>query len=253
MTGLHPYPGRVRALIVDDEVPALSELGYLVEQDGRVDDVVCVSSATEALKAMETGSFDVIFSDISMPGLDGLALARVIARFSERPQIVFVTAHESYAVEAFDVQAIDYLMKPVRPERLGQAIGRVLQSLPDSPAAAVDDERIAVELAGVTRFVQRSNVRFVQAQGDYARLVTSDGSHLLRVPLSSLENDWSSAGFVRIHRSTLVNLHYVLQVRNAHGQTSLTIGDPVSGTVQIDLPVSRRHAREVRDRVFGRD
>lgn len=244
----------MRALLVDDEVPALSELGYLMEQDGRLDEVVCVASATDALKALESSAFDVIFSDISMPGLDGIALARVIAQFAVRPQIVFVTAHESYAVEAFEVQATDYLMKPVRQQRLAQAIDRVLAAQPGpAPAtpAHAGDERIPVELAGVTRFVQRAKVRYVQAQGDYARLVTADGSHLVRVPLSSLENDWAGAGFVRIHRSTLVNLVYVLQVRNSHGQTALTIGDPATGTAQVELPVSRRHAREVRDRVFG--
>lgn len=252
----------MRALIVDDEAPALSELQYLVEQDGRVADVVCVGSATDALKALDDGAFDVIFSDISMPGLDGIALAKVVARFAERPQIVFVTAHESYAVQAFEVQATDYLMKPVRAERIAQALSRVLDAMPGSgdPAAvptepAADernaDERIAVELGGVTRFVQRSQVRYVQAQGDYARLVTADGSHLLRTPLASLENAWSGAGFVRIHRSTLVNLSYVLQLRNSHGQLALTVGDPATGAGQVDLPVSRRHARDVRDRVFG--
>ena len=122
---------------------------------------------------------DVVFSDISMPGLDGMALARVISRFSVRPQIVFVTAHDEHAVDAFALAATDYVMKPVRAERLSEAIRRVvvaqtekplgMPSAPGEPAApVVEDETIPVELGGVTRFITRSQIRYAQAHGDYA-------------------------------------------------------------------------------------
>jgi DNA-binding LytR/AlgR family response regulator len=109
-------------------------------------------------------------------------------------------------------------------------------------AGAGSDELISVELAGVTRFVRRSHVRYVEAQGDYARLHTAAGSHLLRVPLSALEERWAEAGFVRIHRSTLVALAHVDEVRLSDGRCSVRLGDDV-------LPVSRRHTRELRDRL----
>jgi DNA-binding LytR/AlgR family response regulator len=104
------------------------------------------------------------------------------------------------------------------------------------------DELIPVELAGVTRFVRRSHVRFVEAQGDYARLHTAAESHLLRTPLSALEERWADAGFVRIHRSTLVALAHVDEVRLSDGHCSVRLGPDV-------LPVSRRHTRELRDRL----
>jgi DNA-binding LytR/AlgR family response regulator len=259
----------MRALVVDDEPPALSELTYLLEQDGRFDTVLPVSSGTDALRALEAGDVDVVFSDISMPGLDGMELARVIARFAARPQVVFVTAHEEHAVDAFAVQATDYVMKPVSQARLAQAVDRVLDGMPragagdpapegaaaggagstgpEQPATGeTPDERIAVELGGVTRFVQRSAIRYVQAQGDYARLFTATGSHLVRVPLSTLEERWADAGFVRIHRSTLVALAHVGEVRQGQGKLSLVLAPDGP-----ELPVARRHARDVRRRVLG--
>ena len=246
----------MRALVVDDEPPALPELTWLLEQDGRFTSVVPAGNGTDALRALESGRFDVIFSDVSMPGLDGMELARVIARFAERPQVVFVTAHEQHAVDAFAVQATDYVMKPVSPVRLGQAVERVLAAAgstggptpaAQAPAAGEPaDERIPVELGGVTRFVPRSAIRYVQAQGDYARLFTTSSSHLVRIPLSTLEERWADAGFVRIHRSTLVALAHVAEVRQSQGKLSLVLAPDGP-----ELAVARRHAREVRERVLA--
>ena len=116
------------ALVVDDELPALSDLGYLLERDERIAEVITASSGTEALQVLDGRDVDVVFSDISMPGLDGMALARVISRFAVRPQIVFVTAHDQHAVDAFALAATDYVMKPVRTERLSEAVRRVVRT-----------------------------------------------------------------------------------------------------------------------------
>ncbi len=231
----------LRALIVDDEAPALAELAWLLRQDPRVGEVRTAGSAAEALRVLESDAVDVVFSDIKMPGLDGLDLARVLARFAHRPQVVFVTAYDVHAVDAFEVQATDYVMKPVRQQRLAEAVRRVLE-VSDEPAAGADDETIPVELGGVTRFVKRSQVRYVEAHGDYARLHTETGNHLVRVPLSTLEERWGEAGFVRIHRSTLVALHHVDEVRVEDGRCTVRLGAD-------DLAVSRRHTRGLRDRL----
>lgn len=230
-------------LVVDDERPALSELSWLLERDERVATVVTASNGTEALALLDRGDIDVVFSDISMPGLDGMALARVIARFTERPQIVFVTAHDQHAVDAFALDVTDYVMKPVRAERLAEAVRRVVGHRSPEPLAgepAEQDETIPVELGGVTRFISRSQIRYAQAHGDYARLHTAEGSHLVRVPLSTLEESWGEHGFVRIHRSTLVALPHVTQVRMDHGRCSVLVGG-------VELQVSRRHTKELRE------
>ncbi|MEO5610622.1 MAG: LytTR family DNA-binding domain-containing protein [Ornithinibacter sp.] len=241
------------ALVVDDELPALSDLGYLLGRDERVAEVISASSGTEALQVLDGRDVDVVFSDISMPGLDGMALARVISRFAVKPQIVFVTAHEEHAVDAFALAVTDYVMKPVRAERLAEAVRRVVVAQAEKPVpgdppdgpTAVEDETIPVELGGVTRFITRSQIRYAQAHGDYARLHTEHGSHLVRVPLTILEDRWQSAGFVRIHRSTLVALPHVSEVRMDHGRCSVTVGG-------IELQVSRRHTKELRDTLLRR-
>jgi DNA-binding LytR/AlgR family response regulator len=228
----------LRVLLIDDERPALDELAFLLERDPRVHDVLTSDSATEALRLLQDIDVDVVFLDIQMPGLSGLDLAQVLARFKSPPPIVFVTAHEEHAVEAFDLRAVDYVLKPVREERLAEAVRRVLEGSA-SPAAG-GDEQIPVERGGVTRFVRRSEVLYVEAHGDYARLHTATASHLVRTPLSTLEEDWRPAGFVRIHRSRLVSLAHVDEVRMESGRCTVVVG----GT---DLQVSRRHTRELRE------
>jgi DNA-binding LytR/AlgR family response regulator len=243
-----PDSAGLTALVVDDEPPALAELAWLLGQDERIGRILTAGSGTDALRALESERVDVIFSDINMPGLDGIALAKVVARFAERPRVVFVTAYDEHAVDAFALDAADYVMKPVRADRLAEAVRRVSASSA-GPVPAEDappgDETIPVELGGVTRFVQRSDVRYALAQGDYARLHTATGSHLVRIPLTTLEERWAEAGFLRIHRSTLVSTAHVDEVRIDHGRCSVVIG----GT---ELQVSRRHTRELRDKLLRR-
>jgi DNA-binding LytR/AlgR family response regulator len=252
MTGLLT----LRALAVDDEPPALDELAYLLRIADGVGSVLTAGDATAALRVLRDTEVDVVFLDIRMPGLDGLELARVLRRFARPPAVVFVTAHDDRAVDAFDLGAVDYLLKPVRPDRLAETLRRVLAvrgqagrggSNPPprtpNPRAAPADEVIPVELAGRTRMVPRSAVRWVEAQGDYARLHTADGSHLVRVPLAVLEERWADAGFVRIHRSYLVALRLISELRLTQGGYVVRIGDR-------ELPVSRRHTRELKDRLI---
>lgn len=304
-------------LAVDDEIPALEELAYLLRRDPRVSGVQTANGGSEALLALDRAlgagrPLDAVFLDIGMPGLDGLALARVVSRFARPPRVVFVTAHDDFAVEAFTLRAADYVLKPVHPRRLAEAVRRVAEEVgggdgaghpgrsargdgtrsgaddtagtapgggppsrgasggslcgpaePAGPTGAgrptgggnatgaggvtgaggpdvAPDEVIPVELAGVTRFVQRSEVLYAEAQGDYARLHTASGSHLVRTPLAALEERWSAAGFVRIHRSHLVALRHVRELRIEAGRTFVRLGDEL-------LPVSRRHTRQVRD------
>jgi DNA-binding LytR/AlgR family response regulator len=243
MTGIAASVGgpQLNVLVVDDEAPAREELAFLLRDDDRVGAVRTAQNTPQALRLLNDEAADVIFCDIKMPGLDGLEFARVVAQFTQRPKIVFVTAYDEHAVDAFDLQAIDYVMKPVRADRLAEAVRRAVSAgAPET--GGPDDETLAVELGGVTRFVRRSQVRFVEAQGDYARLHTASGSHLIRTPLSVLEERWTEAGFVRIHRSTLVALDHVDEVRVVDGHYTVRLGVD-------ELPVSRRHTRTLRDRL----
>lgn len=232
----------LRVLVVDDEAPARSELVHQLDADPRIGRVHAAASGADALRILDAEPIDVVFSDISMPGLDGMDLTRVIARFARRPQVVLVTAHQQYAVDAFALQVADYLMKPVRAERLAETVRRVAGPVADA-GSVPEDETIAVELGGVTRYLRRDQVRYVQAHGDYARLHTDDGAHLVRIALTTLEDRWQDAGFVRIHRGTLVAVRYVTEVRTRDGRCTVVVdGD--------ELAVSRRHTRSLRDRLL---
>ena len=234
---------RLRVLAVDDEPPALDELGYLLGVDARVESVVCCDDAAGALRVLRDGEIDAVFLDIRMPGMDGLELARVLRRQPVPPPVVFVTAHDDRAVDAFDLGAVDYLLKPLRPERLAESLRRVCAARAAPEPGPADDDVIPVELAGRTTMLPRAEVRWVEAQGDYARLHTADTSHLIRVPLSVLADRWADAGFVRIHRSYLVSLRDVRELR-------LTGSGYVVLTGDRELPVSRRHTRELKDRLI---
>jgi DNA-binding LytR/AlgR family response regulator len=246
-------PAGLRALLVDDEAPALSELAFLLRQDHRIAEIRTAASGADALRTLDTHPVDVVFCDIKMPGLNGMDFARILARYAERPQIVFVTAYDEHAVDAFEVRATDYVMKPVRGDRLAEAVRRVMAARTgdasgtlatgSGSSAQPADETIPIELGGVTTFIQRSQVLYARAHGDYARLHTSTGSHLIRISLTTLEDRWSAAGFVRIHRSTLISLPQVTEVRMDRGRCSVRLGE-------VELQVSRRHTRDLRVRLL---
>jgi DNA-binding LytR/AlgR family response regulator len=232
-------------LAVDDVPPALAELKRLLAAAPEVAEVSTAGDAVSALRMIQNGHYDAVFLDISMPGLDGLELASLMARLNEPPVIVFVTAFEQHAVAAFGIGAVDYLLKPVRSERLAEALARVNRLLarpvpeaPDTMAA------LPVESDGRTRYVRRTEVHYVEAHGDYVRLHAVSGIHVVRMPMSRLEEYWAPAGFVRVHRSFLVALDAVRELR------SDSVGGLLAHTDLGDVPVSRRHARDLREKLL---
>ncbi|GAA1843255.1 LytTR family DNA-binding domain-containing protein [Pseudonocardia ailaonensis] len=236
-------------LAVDDVAPALAELTRLLRASPCVAEAVPAGDALTALKTLQSGTFDAVFLDISMPGMDGLELAKLLARMADPPEVVFVTAFEEHAVSAYGVGALDYLLKPVAAERLNATLTRVLRVAgrePVAPPPAAVDElaAVSVELGGRTRYVRRADVRYAEAQGDYVRLHTRGGSHLVRMPISRLEEHWGGVGYVRVHRSFLLAVSAVQELR------SDSTGGLLAHTDAGDVPVSRRHARELRDRLL---
>ncbi|MFD1213886.1 LytR/AlgR family response regulator transcription factor [Arthrobacter sp. GCM10027362] len=237
----------VNVLVVDDELPAVEALAYLLARDERIGSIYKAGSGAEALRALESHEVDALFLDIHMPSLSGLDIARVVSRFSRPPAVVFVTADEDKAVQAFDLAAVDYLLKPVRAERLAESVRRICE-LPDDRAdrdggdGTARPEVISVDQGGVTKMIRRDDIRYVQAQGDYARLHTAESSYLVRVPLNDLERQWKQAGYLRIHRSYLVSMDHIQQVRLGSGRASVLVNG-------AELPVSRRHLPAVRDKL----
>lgn len=231
----------IDVLIADDERRVLDELESLLRGDPRVREILRAATGSEALRLLAEHEVDAAFLDIHMPGLSGFDLARAVSRFAEPPAIVFVTADEAGAIEAFDVQAVDFILKPIRRERLRRAVGRIL-ALRDGPVDTEEspDESIPVRVGNTLRVVHRSEVHWVQAQGDYSRLVTATESHLVREPISELEQRWQGVGFIRVHRSYLVLRDAITAVKLVGAHPTLTVAGE-------EVPVSRRSIPIVRE------
>jgi DNA-binding LytR/AlgR family response regulator len=235
------------ALVIDDEAPARDELSYLLRTTFSITPVDAAQNSSEAFRHLQERQYDVVFLDVRMPTLNGIEFGNVLRRFAAPPAIVFVTAYEEYAVRAFDLGACDYLLKPVSQARLRTALGRALGRSPDQPDPQPGNDpyaTIPVEISGRTRFIPRDQVLWVEAEGDYVRLHTADGSaYLVRMPISHLEERWSAHGFIRIHRGFLVPVGHIAEFSVTNGIHSVMVAGH-------SLPVSRRHLRDVRDRIL---
>jgi DNA-binding LytR/AlgR family response regulator len=234
----------VRVLAVDDELPALEDLVRLLEASPAVERVESAASAEEALVALaDATAIDAVFLDVRMPGLDGLELARVLRRFEDPPAVVFVSAFDDAAVDAFELAAVDYLRKPVSRRRLDEAIERASRRTPAGEPAGAEDETLAVDVlrGGGTRLLARSSVLYFQAHGDYVRVASTEGRYLVRARLSDLEERWAAHGFVRVHRGFVVNLRRAVEVRPRLNGTAVLV--MVDGD---EVPIARRQVGELR-------
>jgi two-component system response regulator LytT len=226
----------IRALLVDDESPARSELRYLLAEHEDVEVVGEAASAQEALTLAHDLRYDVLFLDVEMPGLTGVEAAPLVRERREPPAVVFVTAHAHYAVEAFAVEAFDYLLKPVDPERLARVVERLRERT---------TENIPVVAGSGTELLDFDQVHYAQADGDYSWVHTYDRSYLCTASLGELEERLGSR-FARIHRSYLVNLGKVAGVRRAApDRFRLQLAD----AQKTELDVARRQSRQLRERL----
>lgn len=226
----------MRAMIVDDEAPARSELKYLLEESGRVDLIVEASSAREAVEKLMEVRVDVMFLDISMPKTNGMQLAEALHKLKNPPQVVFVTAYSEYALDAFGVDATDYLMKPVETDRLAQALDKIVEHIKPLNLP-VSVERIPVVKSGSKVLVPIDQIRFIEAKDDYSCIYTESDRFLSTISLQKLEDRLVGHGFFRIHRSYIVNLEYVADVEViSAGILQLTI----QGFEDKHISVSRR-------------
>jgi DNA-binding LytR/AlgR family response regulator len=249
-------------LAVDDERTQLEDLARLLRSFSTVDTVECASDGHEALMKLSQSAYDAIFLDVRMPALDGLELGRVLRRFAVPPQLVFVSAYDSAAVDAFELRALDYLLKPVSRRRLQDALARVMTAVErgsDDGWPAADGDGVAAATAtspagdmiavanvrnGSTRLVARNSVLYAQSYGDFVRIVTGDGRFLLRATLSDLERRWEPHGFVRVHRQYLANLVRAVELRpQLGGGAELVFEDGQA------IPVARRQSAELSRRL----
>ena len=229
-------------MIVDDEAPARSELRFLLEQTGKIGSIIEASSVRSAIEMLMEARVDVVFLDISMPGASGLQLAEALYKLKNPPAIVFVTAYSDHAVEAFDVDAVDYLMKPVEEARLDRAIEKAIArakpvaTAEPTSAKPTNIERIPVEKGGRKVLIPGDQIRFIMAKDDYSCIFTEDDRYLSTTSLAQFESKLGEFGFFRVHRRYIVNLANVEDVETVPSG-AIQLG--VNG-VDERIPVSRR-------------
>ena len=242
-------------VLVVDAGGALAEPAELLREHRGVDVVRTVPGAAQALRELRLGREPVPDAVVlavagGAEDTDGLDVARALARLPEPPAVVLVADHPDRAVEAFEVGAVDYLLSPITQRRLDAALWRVQSCVERArtrrATTDITDEIVPVELAGRMTLVPRSQVRYVEAQGDYARLHTREATHLVRIPLAVLEERWREAGWVRTHRSYLVDSRQVTACEAGGPGYVVRLG---RGRDAVELPVSRRHLKDVRARL----
>jgi two-component system, LytTR family, response regulator len=230
---------RLATLVVDDEPLAREGLRLWLERDPDVAAVREAADGPSAVASIGAERPDLVFLDVQMPGMDGFAVVRAVG-VERMPAVVFVTAHDRYAVQAFEVNAVDYLLKPATEERFGRTLARAKARLragaegeplrsvagllgalaaPEAPLA-----RLAVRSGGRVRFVDAADVDRIQAAENYVELHVGAACHLLHVTLSGLARALDPRTFLRVHRSTVVNVGRIEALeRGAHGTLTLVL------------------------------
>lgn len=247
----------LKVLIVDDESLARSRLRMLLGDCRQPEALAAGEAATgaQALELMQRQRFDLVLLDIHMPGADGLQLAATLQQLPHPPLVVFVTAHAGYAVNAFELEAVDYLTKPVRLERLQAALQKaermasVLRSPHESEAPESAPQWLVIAERGGTARVPLADVLYLKAELKYVTVRTADASQLLDGSLSQLEEKYPDR-FLRIHRNTLVSRHAIRALVRHQVDGDTEEGESwavrLAGIDEV-LPVSRRQVTLVRD------
>lgn len=248
----------MRVLIVDDEALARDRLRQLLNENDQHDVIGDAGNGQQALEMATTLHPDVVLLDIRMPGMNGLETAQHFNALERPPAVIFTTAYDEYAIEAFDAQAVGYILKPVRRERLALALERAarlntatLSAVAEKSGIGSRRKHICARFRDELKLIPIGDIRYFHADQKYTRVCYTGGEHLIDDSLKQLEQEFSDE-FVRIHRSALVAVAEIEALKKADdGQVSIRLreGNPSD---EDKLTISRRHLAEVRRRLKGR-
>lgn len=245
----------VKALIVDDEAAARSELRFALEQYPEVEVVGESANSEEAFKLLESLDYDLVFLDIDMPGLSGVELAQKINILPHHPVIIFVTAYGEFALDAFEVNALDYLLKPFSEDRFEQTMEKILGVIPGNGAHKKNDHnningkehkeiaKVPVQKAGKTYLINRGDIIYVHAHGDYTYVFTSDNKYFCNFTLSEFEVRVHNRDFFRVHRSYIVNVNNIEYISHQPGGNYILKMNDANSS---EVPVSRRQGKKLK-------
>lgn len=256
--------GKLRAYVVDDELPALKRLTRMIQETGRIEIAGSTTDPRTALQFLSSNSPDVLFLDIQMPEMDGFDL---LSRLACQPLVIFATAYDHYALKAFEVNSIDYLLKPVEPEQLERAIGKLERLRGEGTATWLDRpeltaflrelsrnlngharylDRVAVRLGDRTQFLDLATVTHFFSRDRLTYAATGARSYCIEWPIAELEQKLDPAHFFRIHRGTLLNVNWIDDVTPAFGGR-LTVR--LKDDKRTGLSVARDRTRELKMRL----
>jgi two-component system LytT family response regulator len=234
---------RIRALVVDDEPFARSNILHLLRGNPQVEILGECDSAAAALDAIRTQKPDLVFLDVRMPEYDGFDILEMLGAEAP-PAVIFVTAYDQYALKAFDTGALDYLLKPFNNARFTRALERAQERIAHRREAPTKMDRLTIKNAGAVIFLPTADIDWIEAADYYASLHVGSKTHLVRRSMNDLESDLDPAQFCRIHRSTIVNLERVRQLRfDSDAEYELVLAD---GT---KLRLSRRYRKDLQGRL----
>ncbi|HJZ66652.1 MAG TPA: LytTR family DNA-binding domain-containing protein [Blastocatellia bacterium] len=254
-------PECLRTLIVDDESLARERIRDMLASDREIEIIAQCANGEEAIEAIQQLSPDLVFLDVEMPGIDGFGVLEALAP-QQIPTIIFVTAYDQYAVRAFEVYALDYLLKPFDQERFDKAVDRakahiasernealnerILSALEEIKTKPVHLERLVIKMNGHVFFIKAEEIDWLEAEGNYVRLHAGKESYLLRDTISALESQLDSKKFIRVHRSAIVNIDRITELQPwFHGEYRIILGEGV------ELTLSRTY-REKLHELLGR-
>jgi two-component system LytT family response regulator len=254
---------KLRALIVDDEYPARQELRYMLKEFDNIEIVGEATNANEALALIKALEYHVLFLDVAMPGMSGLELGAAIQELAHRPQVIFISAYDDHALKAFEVNAVDYILKPVEAQRLRKAVDKVIKSHQNDTERDSNDanqtatggaanvaipqeikiNRIPAEKLGKTILIDMADIFYAFTESDYVYIKAYDDKLITRFTLKELEARLDASLFFRTHRCFLVNLHKVKEiVPFFNGTYNLVLEDKENS----EVPVSRGQAKKLR-------
>ena len=244
----------IRTIIIDDEAPARDELKFLLEPYTDIEILGEADNAATAVPLITKIKPDLIFLDIQMRGLSGIELATIIQEVSPNSHIIFATAYNDYALKAFELNASDYLMKPIEEERLDQTIQRMRKYFPPEPKEVEAKKeccpaplsKLAVERDGHILLIDISSIYYITGESGHLEVVTTSGIYESHKTLSELQNRFNNTSLYRVHRSYIVNLKAVKEILPwFKGTYWLRLPSPSSKLV--DIPVSKAQVKYVRE------
>ena len=246
----------IRVLVVDDEPIAREGVRRMLERDPEVAEVRTCASGAAGLGELKTGAFDLLLLDVQMPGMSGLEMLEAHGQ-DRAPVVVFLTAYDQYAIQAFESGAVDYLLKPFSDDRFAKALERAKRQVSQRRMAAADEpaprphgrlERLLVRSLGTITFVRAEEIDWIEAADYYAVVHTGGKEHLVRISMRRLERSLDARAFVRVHRNAIVSIDRIRGLRQDR-----------AGGLEVELvdgtrvAVSRRLRDRLRDRVLRGD